>query len=84
MLGRQSDPDSERGTTCPGELPAASDPTLVGRAEAAKAALGDKLFVLENLPPLATMGAKIDFIRSEGGVPGPVVKAKPYTARAIT
>jgi hypothetical protein len=45
---------------------------------------GDKLFVLENLPPLATMGARIDFIRSEGGVPGPVVKGKPYSARAIT
>src|SRR3954454_23170404 len=46
MLGRQSDPNSERGTSCPGELPAASDPTLVGRAEAAQAALGDRLFVL--------------------------------------
>ena len=44
----------------------------------------DKLFVLENLPPLATMGAKIDFIRSEGGVPGPVVEGKPYSARSIT
>jgi quinolinate synthase len=46
MLGRQPDADSERGTTCPGELPAPSDPSLVARAAAAKAALGDRLFVL--------------------------------------
>ncbi len=46
LLGRGSDPDSERGVDCPGELPAASDPTLVERARAAKAALGDRLFVL--------------------------------------
>jgi len=31
---------------CPGELPAASDPDLVERARAAKAALGNKVFVL--------------------------------------
>jgi quinolinate synthase len=46
LLGRGSDPDSERGTACPGELPAPSDPGLVERAAAAKAALGDKVFVL--------------------------------------
>ena len=46
LLGRQSDLDSERGVDCPGELPAASDPTLVTRAAAAKAALGDRVFVL--------------------------------------
>ncbi|HEX4726752.1 MAG TPA: quinolinate synthase NadA [Jatrophihabitans sp.] len=46
LLGRGSDPDSERGVDCPGELPPASDPTLVDRARAAKAALGDRLFVL--------------------------------------
>src|SRR3954464_6392115 len=46
LLGRRSDADSERGTSCPGELPPASDPTLVERARAAKAALGDKVFVL--------------------------------------
>ncbi|MCW2678722.1 MAG: quinolinate synthase NadA [Frankiales bacterium] len=46
MLGRQRDPESERGVDCPGELPAASDPTLVERARAAKAALGDRVFVL--------------------------------------
>jgi hypothetical protein len=45
----------------------------------------DKLFFVENLPPLPMMGgARIDFIRSEGGVPGPVVKGKPYSARSIT
>src|SRR5687768_1742525 len=48
------------------------------------AAPPDKLFFLENMPPLATMGAKIDIIRSEGGVPGPVVAGKPYSARSIT
>src|ERR1700712_2041609 len=46
MLGRQSDPLSERGTDCPGDLPAASDPTLVARARAAKEALGSKVFIL--------------------------------------
>jgi quinolinate synthase len=46
LLGRGSDAASERGVDCPGELPAASDPTLVARATAAKAALGDRVFVL--------------------------------------
>jgi quinolinate synthase len=47
LLGRQQrDPDSERGVDCPGDLPPASDPTLVARARAARAALGDRLFVL--------------------------------------
>ncbi len=46
MLGRQQDPASERGVDCPGELPAASDPTLVERARRAKEALGDRVFVL--------------------------------------
>ena len=46
LLGRNTDPDSERGVDCPGELPAASDPTLVARAHAAKAALGDRVFIL--------------------------------------
>jgi hypothetical protein len=44
----------------------------------------DKLFYVENLPPLMTKVATVDFIRSEGGVPGPVVKGKPYSARSIT
>jgi quinolinate synthase len=46
LLGRQADPSSERGVDCPGDLPPASDPELVARAQAAKAALGDQVFVL--------------------------------------
>jgi quinolinate synthase len=46
LLGRGADPASERGVSCPGELPAPSDPTLVERARAAKQALGDRVFVL--------------------------------------
>jgi quinolinate synthase len=46
LLGRSSDPSSERGVDCPGDLPPASDPTLVARARAAKQALGDRVFVL--------------------------------------
>ncbi|HIW62505.1 MAG TPA: quinolinate synthase NadA [Candidatus Stackebrandtia excrementipullorum] len=46
LLGRGSDPQSEKGVDCPGELPPASDPNLVERATAAKKALGDRLFVL--------------------------------------
>ncbi len=46
LLGRGTDPDSERGVECPGALPAASDPTLVERARTAKAALGERAFVL--------------------------------------
>jgi quinolinate synthase len=46
LLGRGSDPGTERGVECPGDLPAPSDPDLVARAAAAKAALGDRLFVL--------------------------------------
>src|SRR4029450_2530774 len=34
------------GVDCPGDLPAPSDPDLVARAGAAKAALGDRVFVL--------------------------------------
>ncbi|MPZ28051.1 MAG: quinolinate synthase NadA [Micromonosporaceae bacterium] len=46
LLGRGNDPGSERGVDCPGELPAPSDPNLVARARAAKAALGEQVFVL--------------------------------------
>ncbi|MER6144209.1 quinolinate synthase NadA [Streptomyces sparsogenes] len=46
LLGRQADPRSERGVECPGDLPAPSDPDLVARARAAKAALGERVFVL--------------------------------------
>ena len=46
LLGRDADPNSETGVECPGDLPAASDPGLVERARAAKAALGDRVFIL--------------------------------------
>ncbi|MEI6648274.1 MAG: quinolinate synthase NadA [Actinomycetes bacterium] len=46
LLGSESDLASERGVSCAGELPAASDPTLVARAYAAKAALGARAMIL--------------------------------------
>lgn len=46
LLGREKDLQSERGVSCPGELPPSSDPTLVARATAAKATLGSRVFVL--------------------------------------
>ena len=46
LLGERRDPLSERGVDCPGDLPAASDPTLVERARKAKEALGDRVFIL--------------------------------------
>ncbi|SDU65426.1 quinolinate synthase NadA [Jiangella alkaliphila] len=46
LLGRGADPQSERGVECPGDLPAASDPDLVERARKARAALGDRAFIL--------------------------------------
>ena len=46
LLGRGTDPASERGVDCPGDLPDPSDPDLVARAAAAKAALGDRVFIL--------------------------------------
>ena len=46
LLGRRRDALSERGVDCPGDLPAPSDPNLVERARAAKAALGDRVFIL--------------------------------------
>lgn len=46
LLGRGTDLDSERGVECVGDLPAPSDPDLVERARAARAALGDRAFVL--------------------------------------
>jgi quinolinate synthase len=45
-LGKGKDVNSERGVECPGDLPAASDPSLVERARAAKEALGERVFVL--------------------------------------
>jgi quinolinate synthase len=46
LLGSQSDPLSERGVTCAGEIPDASDPELVSRARVARAALGDRAIIL--------------------------------------
>ena len=46
LLGQGSDLASERGVSCTGELPEASDPTLVARAKAAKAALGSRALIL--------------------------------------
>jgi len=46
LLGRGIDLTSERGVECAGALPAPSDPDLVERAAAARAALGDRAFVL--------------------------------------
>lgn len=46
ILGQSADPSSERGVECPGDLPPASDPHLIERARAAKAALGDQVFIL--------------------------------------
>jgi quinolinate synthase len=42
----ERDLTSERGVSCDGELPAASDPQLVERAKAARAGLGSKAMVL--------------------------------------
>ncbi|MBU3692435.1 MAG: quinolinate synthase NadA [Candidatus Nanopelagicaceae bacterium] len=46
LLGKGADLSSERGVSCTGELPEASDPTLVARATTARAALGSKAMVL--------------------------------------
>lgn len=46
LLGQGKDLASERGVSCPGELPAPSDPELQERARKARTALGDSTFVL--------------------------------------
>lgn len=46
ILGQGSDLASERGVSCSGELPPASDPHLVERAIAARAALGSRALIL--------------------------------------
>ena len=46
LLGRGSDLKSERGVSCTGELPDASDPSLVQRAKDARAALGSRAMIL--------------------------------------
>ena len=42
----ERDLNSERGVSCDGQLPAASDPQLVERAKAARSALGSKAMIL--------------------------------------
>ena len=46
LLGSAADLGSERGVSCEGELPAASDPQLVARAVTARQQLGSKAMVL--------------------------------------
>jgi quinolinate synthase len=46
VLGQGLDLASERGVSCTGELPPASDPHLVERAITAKASLGDRALIL--------------------------------------
>jgi len=46
LLGQGSDLASQRGVSCTGALPEASDPGLVERAKIARAALGDRAIVL--------------------------------------
>jgi quinolinate synthase len=46
LLGQDKDLNSERGVSCDGQLPPASDPHLVERAIAARSALGSKAMVL--------------------------------------
>ncbi len=46
VLGQGRDLASERGVSCTGELPAASDPGLVARAVAARAGLGSRALIL--------------------------------------
>jgi len=46
LLGNGSDLSSERGVSCTGELPPASTPNLVARAQEARAKLGNKAMIL--------------------------------------
>ncbi|MFM8446113.1 MAG: quinolinate synthase NadA, partial [Actinomycetota bacterium] len=46
LLGQGADLSSERGVSCTGELPHASDPDLVKRAQEARAKLGSKAMIL--------------------------------------
>jgi quinolinate synthase len=46
LLGEGRDLRSERGVSCDGQLPSASDPKLLERAIAARAALGDQVMIL--------------------------------------
>jgi quinolinate synthase len=46
LLGQGSDLASERGVSCDGQLPPASDPDLVSRARAARKSLGSDVLIL--------------------------------------
>lgn len=46
LLGKGQDLNSERGVSCTGELPAASDPDLIERAKAARKTLGERALIL--------------------------------------
>jgi quinolinate synthase len=46
LLGQGSDLASERGVSCDGQLPPASDPDLVARARAARKTLGSNVLIL--------------------------------------
>ena len=46
LLGQGSDLGSERGVSCDGQLPPASDPDLVARARAARKTLGSDVLIL--------------------------------------
>jgi quinolinate synthase len=46
LLGSNKDLESERGVSCAGELPAASDPDLIERAKVARAKLGKQAYIL--------------------------------------
>lgn len=46
LLGSLADPLSERGVTCSGDIPEASDPELLFRAREARKALGDRAIIL--------------------------------------
>jgi quinolinate synthase len=46
LLGSGKDLASERGVSCAGELPAASDPDLIERAKIARAKLGSEAYIL--------------------------------------
>ncbi len=46
LLGQGQDLASERGVSCDGALPAASDPGLIQRAQDARAALGSRAMIL--------------------------------------
>lgn len=46
LLGHGTDPDTEKGVECPGELPPASAPGLVDRAHRARELLGDRAYLL--------------------------------------